>query len=199
MRRLIVTLALPIAVQAAEMGDISKGQYIAGQVCAACHAADGNSPLAVNPMIAGQHPEYLYKQMRNFKSGERDNAIMTAMVANLSDDDMRNLSAFYSAQQPKGASATDKDLIAEGQRMFRGGIALKGVAACSGCHSPNGAGIPAEFPRLAGQHAEYTASQLRAFRAGQRRNDRNKMMQQVASQLSDREIAALAEYVSALR
>ena len=199
MMRFIAAFALPLAAQAADIGVAANGRPIAEQVCAACHAADGNSALAANPILAGQHPGYLYKQLRNFKSGGRDNAVMMAMVANLSDKDMRDLAQFYAAQQPKSAAASDKNLVAQGQQMFRGGIADKGVAACSGCHSPNGAGIPVEFPRLAGQHAEYTASQLRAFRAGQRANDQNKMMRMVSSRLSDQEIAALAEYVSALR
>jgi cytochrome c553 len=155
--------------------------------------------LPINPILAGQHPDYLYKQLSNFKSGARQNAVMAGMVAGLSDSDMRDLAAFYASQKPKPAAAADKDLVAKGQALYRGGRADGAVAACSGCHSPNGAGIPIQYPRLAGQHAEYTSAQLRAFRAGERGNDPNQMMQMIASRLSDKEIAALAEYISGLR
>lgn len=194
-----VLLAIPLWVQAAPIGDGVRGQVLAGQACAACHGADGNSPLPVNPNLAGQHPEYLYKQLRNFKSGERANPIMAGMVAALSEKDMRDLSAYYASQRPARLFAADKDLAAEGQRLYRGGVSAKGVAACAGCHSPNGAGMPAQYPRIAGQHAQYSDAQLRAFRAEQRSNDENMMMRNIASRLSDREIAALSEYLAGLR
>lgn len=190
---------IPIAASAAAIGDVVKGESIAGQVCVACHGTDGNSPLPMNPVLAGQHPEYLYKQLTNFKSGDRKNAVMSAMVANLSDTDMRDLAAFYASQKPKSTAANDKDLVARGQEIYRGGIADNSAAACAGCHSPNGAGIPVQYPRLAGQHAQYTSLQLQAFRTGDRNNDPNGMMQVVASKLSDKDIAALAEYISGLR
>ena len=185
-------------------GDAAKGQEIAGKVCAACHGPDGNSPLPVNPSIAGQHPEYLYKQLGNFKSkdgkpAERANAIMAGMAAPLSDDDMKNVAAYYSSQMPRPRAARDAALVKEGQSIYRGGIAAKGVAACASCHSPNGAGLPAQYPRVSGQHAEYTAAQLKAFRTGERQNDPNSMMRITAGKLSDREIAAVAEYVAGLR
>lgn len=192
----ILALALPLVAQA---GDASNGQAVAGQICIACHGTDGNSPLPENPILAGQHEAYLLKQLHNYKSGTRENAIMAAIVAGLSDQDMRDVSAFYASQSPAGLAATDKDLAALGQRLFRGGDIEKGVAACSGCHSPNGAGIPKQYPRIASQHATYTAGQLKAFRSGQRANDENEMMRMVASRLSDQEIAALAEYLSGLR
>lgn len=191
-------LAIPLCATAAGFGDATKGQTIAGQVCAACHGADGNSPLPMNPVLAGQHPEYLYKQLKNFKSGERQNAVMSGMVASLSDDDMRNVAAYYASQKAAQSAASDKTLVSKGQTIYRAGIAESGVAACSGCHSPDGAGIPIQFPRLAGQHSQYTATQLHAFRAGERNNDPNQMMQMVASRLSDKDIAALAEYISGL-
>lgn len=193
-----VSLLVPLSTVAAGFGDAAKGQAIS-QTCAACHGADGNSLLPMNPVLAGQHPEYLYKQLTNFKSGERQNAIMAGMVANLTDDDMRNLAAFYASQKPAPSAARDKALVTQGQKIFRGGITDTGVASCAGCHSPNGAGNPIEFPRLAGQHAEYVSNQLRAFRAGQRGNDPNRMMRMVASRLTDNEIAALAEYITGLR
>jgi len=184
---------------AADFGDPAKAQPIAGQICAACHGADGNSPLPMNPSLAGQHPEYLFKQLNEFKSGSRNNAVMMGMVAGLSAEDMRNLAAYYSAQKPGESAAKDKDLVAQGRKLFRGGNLATGVAACAGCHSPNGAGIPSQYPRLAGQHPEYVATQLKAFRAGERANDANNMMRAVAARLTDKEIAAVAEYLSGLR
>jgi len=184
---------------AADFGDPAKAQPIAGQICAACHGADGNNPLPMNPSLAGQHPEYLFKQLNEFKSGSRNNAVMMGMVAGLSAEDMRNLAAYYSAQKPGESAAKDKDLVAQGRKLFRGGNLATGVAACAGCHSPNGAGIPSQYPRLAGQHPEYVATQLKAFRAGERANDANNMMRAVAARLTDKEIAAVAEYLSGLR
>lgn len=184
---------------AADFGDPAKAQPIAGQICAACHGADGKSPLPMNPSLAGQDPEYLFKQLNEFKSGSRNNAVMMGMVAGLSAEDMRNLAAYYSAQKPGESAAKDKDLVAQGRKLFRGGNLATGVAACAGCHSPNGAGIPSQYPRLAGQHPEYVATQLKAFRAGERANDANNMMRAVAARLTDKEIAAVAEYLSGLR
>jgi cytochrome c553 len=183
---------------AADAGDPAKAQSIAGQVCAACHGADGNSPLAMNPSLAGQHAGYLLKQLKEFKSGARNNPVMMAMVANLSDDDMRSLAAYYASQPARPMAAKDKDLAAQGAKLYRGGSPEKNVAACSGCHSPNGAGIPAQYPRLAGQHPDYVLAQLKAFRADERANDPNKMMRAVSAKLSDKDMAALAEYISGL-
>jgi len=185
-------------------GDVAKGQEIVGKVCAACHGPDGNSPLPVNPNLAGQHAEYSYKQLSNFKSkngkpAERNNPIMAGNVAGLSDDDMKNVATFYAGQTPRPRAARDPELVKQGQLIYRGGIAAKGVASCASCHSPNGAGLPAQFPRVAGQHAEYTAAQLKAFRAGERKNDPNSMMRMVAGKLSDSEIAAVSEYIAGLR
>ena len=199
------TLCAPtLLAQYVIKGDVAKGQEIAGKVCAACHGPDGNSPLSVNPNLAGQHPEYIYKQLGNFKSkdgkpAERNNGIMAGNVAALSDDDMKNVAAHYSSQTPRLRAARDAELVKQGQLIFRGGIAAKGLAACASCHSPNGVGLPAQFPRVAGQHAEYTAAQLKAFRAGERKNDINSMMRMVAGKLSDREIAAVSEYIAGLR
>jgi cytochrome c553 len=187
-----------------EKADIAKAQQTAGTVCAACHGADGNSIQAVNPILAGQHSEYLAKQLGDFKSKDgkpavRSNPIMAGMVANLSDDDMRGLAAFFEAQKPRPRAARDAAKARLGQSIYRGGILSKGVAACTACHSPNGAGVPAQFPRVAGQYAEYTAAQLKAFRSGERANDPNRIMRTVAEKLSDQEIAAVAEYISGLR
>lgn len=195
----LLSLALICVTSSHAAGDPAKGQEIASQVCVACHGIDGNSPLAMNPNLAGQHPEYLAKQLLNYKSGSRTNAIMEGMVAGLSADDMKNLAAHYSAQRPRGAAAQDKILIAQGRKLYRAGNSQTGLAACSGCHLPNGAGIPAQYPRLAGQHAEYLVTQLKAFRAGERANDPNNMMRAVAARLSDADIAALSEYLSGLQ
>lgn len=197
-------IASPSFGQGVIKGDPAKAQKIVSEVCAACHGTDGNSAIPANPTIAGQHPEYLYKQLANFKAvggkpADRSNAVMAGMVATLSDDDMRNIAAYYAAQKPKGNAARDPELARQGQMLFRGGVLAKGVPACSGCHAPNGAGIPAQYPRLAGQHAGYIEAQLKAFRAGERANDPNRMMRAVAAKMSDREIAAVAEYIAGLR
>jgi cytochrome c553 len=193
--------ASPAAAQpdAASAGDVAKGQTIAAGVCAACHGADGNSPIPVNPNLAGQHAEYLVKQLQNYKSGERNNPIMTAIAAALSDADARDVAAYYAAQGPRPGFARDARLASAGRALYRGGNSASGVAACSGCHSPNGAGIPVQYPRLKGQHGDYTAAQLKAFRSGERANDPASMMRGVASRMSDAEIAAVAEYISGLK
>jgi cytochrome c553 len=206
---LAATLAAVAAVAAVAAeppfkGDAAKAQATVNQVCAACHAADGNSQIAVNPKLAGQIPEYLYKQLTNFKAvpgkkAERENPVMAGMVANLSPEDMRNLAAYFAGQVGKPGAAKSKDLVALGQKIYRGGIASKGVAACASCHGPNAAGMPAQYPRLSGQHAEYTEVQLKAFRSGERANDPNGSMRGVAGRLSDREIQAAADYIAGLR
>jgi cytochrome c553 len=185
-------------------GDPAKAQPIVTQVCAACHGADGNSPIPANPALAAQHPEYVFKQLNNFKPrngkpAERVNPVMSSMVANLSGDDMANLAAYFAGQKARPVGASDPELVAQGSQIYRGGILSKSVAACSACHSPDGAGMPAQFPRLAGQHAEYVEAQLKAFRSGERANDPNRMMRAVAARLSDGEIKAVAEYISGLR
>ena len=190
--------------KAAPKGDPAKGQPIASTVCGACHNPDGNSVIAVNPKLAGQHAEYLFKQMKNFKGDggkqpERVNPVMNGMIAAFNEDQMRDLAAYFAAQTYKPEVAKNRDSIELGQRLFRGGNPAKGLPACGGCHGPSGAGIPAQFPRIAGQYADYTEAQLKAFRTGERANDPNKMMRDVAARLSDVEIKALADYVAGLR
>ena len=185
------------APQKAAKPDLVKGEASYAAVCAACHAADGNSGSPANPKLAQQHPEYLAKQLQEFKSGKRANAVMSGMVAALSDDDMRNISAWLASKQAKPGFAKDKDSVALGERIYRGGIPDRQVAACAGCHSPNGAGIPAQYPRLSGQHADYTAAQLTAFRDGVRKN--SAQMTGVAAKMNDREIKAVADYIAGLR
>jgi cytochrome c553 len=176
--------------------DLAKGEA-SFAVCAACHAADGNSSIPVNPKLSQQHPEYLVKQLQEFKSGKRANAIMTGFSAALSDDDMRNISYWLASKPIKTGFSKDKELVALGERIYRGGIADRQIPACAGCHSPNGAGIPSQYPRLSGQHADYTAIQLTAFRDGVRKN--NQQMTEVSAKLNDREIKAVSDYIAGLR
>ena len=176
--------------------DLVKGEA-SFAVCASCHAADGNSSTPVNPKLAQQHPEYLVKQLQEFKSGKRANAVMAGFAAGLSEDDMKNISFWLASKKAKTGFAKDKELATLGERIYRGGIQERQIAACAGCHSPNGAGIPAQYPRLAGQHAEYVASSLTAYRDGTRKN--NLQMSQNAAKLNDREIKALADYIAGLR
>jgi len=192
----LAALSLSAHAQAVKP-DLGKGAASFGQVCAACHAADGNSVIGANPKLAGQHPEYLVKQLTEFKSGKRANAVMSGMSAALSDEDMRNIGFWLASQKPTPGAAKDKDLVALGERIYRGGIADRQIAACAGCHSPNGAGIPAQYPRLAGQHAEYTSTQLKSFRSGERKN--SVQMTGVAAYLTDREITAVSDYIAGLR
>jgi len=184
--------------------DLARGEKIVKQVCVACHGADGNSTAAVNPKLAGQFSEYLHKQLRNFKAqggrkALRENPIMAGMVATLTDEDMAAVAAYYAAQALKPAAASDKDLAAEGQKLWRGGVAVRGVAACAGCHGPDGAGIPGVYPRLSGQFPEYVEAQLKLFRAGGRANDPGGMMRGVAARMTDEEIKAVAQYAAGLR
>ena len=185
------------AASAPAKADLAKGGAISTAVCGACHTADGSRGSAANPILQGQHPEYLVKQLTEFKAGKRQNAIMTGMASTLSDADMRNVAAFYGSKQAKPGFAKNKDLASLGEKIWRGGIADRSVPACAGCHGPNGAGMPAQYPRLGGQHADYIESQLVAFRGGVRVN--NAAMTGVAAKLNDREIKALADYSAGLR
>ncbi|WP_291519474.1 c-type cytochrome [Acidovorax sp.] len=177
--------------------DLVKGEALYTAVCAACHGADGNSAIAANPKLSAQHPEYLVKQLHEFKSGKRNNAVMKGFASALSDDDMRNISYWVASKPIKPGFAKDKELVALGERIYRGGIADRQIAACAGCHSPNGAGIPAQYPRLSGQHADYTVAQLNMFRDGSRAN--STQMTQVAAKLNDKEIRAVSDYIAGLR
>lgn len=197
---LLATLSAGVA-QAADAkapfkADLAKGATLSAS-CQACHTADGSRGVPANPILQGQHPEYLAKQLVEFKSGKRNNAIMKGMSAALSEDDMKHLAAFYASKSAKPGFARNKDSVALGEKIYRGGIADRTIPACSGCHSPNGAGIPAQYPRLAGQHAEYTESQLNAFRSGLRAN--SAQMTGVAAKMNDREIKAVADYIAGLR
>ena len=177
--------------------DLVKGEASYTAVCAACHGADGNSSIAENPTLAQQHPEYLVKQLQEFKSGKRNNAVMKGFATMLTDEDMKNIAYWVASKPAKAGFAKDKDLVTLGERIYRGGIADRNIAACAGCHSPNGAGIPAQYPRLSGQHADYTVAQLNTFRDGSRAN--SQQMTQVAAKLNDKEIKAVADYIAGLR
>ncbi|NBO76402.1 MAG: cytochrome c4 [Betaproteobacteria bacterium] len=188
--------ALAASPAAAPAPDLAKGQATAA-VCSACHTADGSRGSPANPILAGQHPEYLVKQLQEFKAGKRKNAIMAGFAATLSDEDMRNVAAFYASKQAKPGAAKDKDLAALGEKIYRGGIADRNIPACAGCHSPTGAGIPAQYPRVGGQHGDYTEAQLLAFRSGARGN--STQMMQIAAKMNDREIKAVSDYINGLR
>lgn len=203
MRRIVVLLTTAGMLHSAvaanpAQGDPAKAQPIVTQICAACHGTDGNSPLPVNPNLAGQYSDYLTNQLLSFKSGGRKSAVMGAIAASLTPDDMKNLGAYFGDKKPKLGSAKDRELVALGQKIYRGGNAATAVPACASCHTPDGAGIPSQFPRLAGQHAEYILAQLKAFRSGERADDNSKMMRAIAVKLSDQEIRAVAEYISGL-
>jgi len=181
---------------------LAQGDAAAGQaksaLCGSCHGVDGNSPLAMNPKLAGQSARYMVKQLQDFKSGARAGAIMASMVLSLSDQDMEDIAAWYSSQQPTIQGA-DPESIELAERLYRAGNSEIAVAACSACHSPTGKGnAPAGFPSLSGQHAEYTLQQLKDFRSGVRQNDGSEMMRTVVERLTDKELEALASYVSGL-
>jgi cytochrome c553 len=182
---------------AAAKADPAKGEAISTGTCVACHANDGSRGIATNPILQGQHADYIAKQLLEFKAGKRQNPIMTGMASALSEADMKNVAAFYSGKRAKPGFAKNKDFAALGEKIYRGGVADRAIPACAGCHGPNGAGIPAQYPRLAGQHADYVEVQLVAFRSGSRRN--SAVMTDVAAKLNDREIKALSDYVAGLR
>jgi cytochrome c553 len=192
---LSIALALPVGLQA---GDPVRGQELS-QACAACHGADGNSVNPEWPKLAGQHAQYIHKQLTDYKSGRRENALMAGQVVNLDEQDMRDLGAFYARQQMAPGTA-DESVAERGERIYRGGIPAAGVAACTACHGPTGTGNPAAmFPRVAGQHAKYNADQLRYFRSEQRANDNGRMMRNLATKMSDSDIQAVSEYMAGLR
>lgn len=182
---------------AAPKVDTAKGSASYAAVCVACHAADGNSTVPLQPSLAQQHPEYLLKQLLEFKSGVRKDPVMQGFAATLSEQDARNIAWWLASQKAKPGFAKEPALVMMGERIYRGGIPDRHIPACAGCHSPNGAGIPAQYPRLSGQHADYTVKQLVAFRDGTRTN--NLPMTGVAAKMNDREIKAVADYIAGLR
>lgn len=177
--------------------DLAKGQASFSTICVACHNADGNSSTPAYPKLAQQHPEYLISQLQAFKAGKRAGTVMPGFAAALSDEDMKNISYWLASQKNKPGQAKDKELVFVGERIYRGGIQDRQIPACAGCHSPNGAGIPSQYPRLGGQQSEYLIGQLNAFRDGTRKN--SAQMTGVAAKMNDREIKAVADYISGLR
>lgn len=203
LRLLALAFAAAGAVQASTppaapaLPDLAKGQKTAADVCAACHTTDGSRGSPANPILAGQHPEYLIKQLTEFKAGKRKNAVMSGMVAALSEDDMRNVAYFYAGKTAKPGFAKNKTTVALGEKIYRGGIADRSIPACAACHGPTGAGIPSQYPRIQGQHADYTAAQMLAFRDGSRAN--SAQMTGVAARMNDAEIKAVSDYIAGLR
>lgn len=190
--------------QADKNPDMVKAQALAG-VCAGCHGVDGVSPIPTQPSLAGMSWQYIAKQLRHYKSGQRDNAIMKGFAATLSDADMKVLGVYFSSMKGRPIGTKDEKLAKTAEKLYRAGDAARGIPACAGCHSPTGAGIPALFPRVGGQHAEYTLAQLSSFRAGTRgaatkedSNPTGKMMMAIAAKLTEAEIKALAEYTAGL-
>lgn len=178
-------------------GDVAAGKE-KSQVCAACHGVDGNSPNPIWPKLAGQHAEYIIKQLRDIKNGERENAQMTPMATNLSEQDILDLAAYYSSQKIKHGK-TDPASLEMGEKIYRAGSIEAGVPACTACHGPNGRGNPAaQYPALGGQHAAYTQAQLNAFRDGTRANDSNAVMRTIVGRMTDEEIKAVSEYIQGL-
>ena len=202
---LLVTGSLQAQDQAqGQAPDLEKAKQIIESLCVACHASDGNSQLSANPKIAQQHETYIYKQLHDFKAwGDakpvRDNPIMGSMVAALEESDMRALARYFSSQTLQPEQSKTDEATTVGLNIWRAGIASKGIPACAGCHGPAGAGIPAEYPRLGGQFAEYTETQLRAFRDGTRANDPNSMMRSITLRMTDPEIRAISDYIAGLR
>lgn len=201
MMKLIAALTVVLGLVAA-IGSHAAGDATAGQAksatCAACHMPDGNSVNPEWPKLAGQGPAYLVKQLSDFKGGARKDPTMSGMAAALTEADMADLGAYFSAQTQQPGVAR-QDLVALGEQVYRGGDPANAVAACSACHGPTGAGNPAsKFPRVGGQHVKYLVKQIQAFKAGTRGNDPNNMMRGVAARMSDEQINAVAEYMSGL-
>jgi cytochrome c553 len=185
--------------------DPARAQQIVNQVCAACHGADGNSVASANPNLAGQDADYITLQLAHYKAGIRVNPTMQAMAATLGDDDMRALGAYFAKQKPKGLATKDAAAVKPAQQLWRGGDASRGIPACAACHSPTGAGIPKNYPRLAGQYADYTYAQLKAFKAGARGADaagkdvNGRVMHMITQPMTDEQMKAVADYAAGLR
>lgn len=201
---LLLTLTAGFGQMAFAAGDAEAGKTKSA-TCAACHGNDGNSMIPMNPKIAGQHEQYLIKQLQEFRLASqtggaegRNNAVMNGMAAGLSDQDIADLSAWF-ASQTMSKGETPEDVIEAGQALYTGGDLERGITACIACHGPRGNGMAlAKFPDISGQHSEYTKSQLEQFRSGQRANDPNGMMGDIAKKLTDEDIRILSLYVSGL-
>jgi cytochrome c553 len=201
----LIPLSPVAAAEGAAKVDLARAKQIVDSVCAACHGADGNSVASVNPNLAGQGADYITRQLQHFKTGLRANPVMGAMSASLTPDEMVALGVYFSKQKPKGGTAKDPLLVKAGQALYRGGVAAAGLPACASCHGPTGAGIPRNYPRLAGQHADYAYAQLKAFKAGDRGADKDgkdvqgKIMAAIAQKMSDAQMKAVTDYTAGLR
>ena len=197
--------AAPAAPATPAAPDLARAQTLVTGVCAACHGPDGNSVIPVNPRLAGMPAQYITRQLTHFKSGVRANPVMLGMSASLTPEDMKALGAYFSKQKPATLDAKDPSLLKAGQALYRGGDAATGLPACAGCHQPDGSGLPAKYPRLAGQHPEYQYAQLQAFKTGARGADKEgkdvngKIMAAIAAKMTDTQMKAVVEYTSALR
>ena len=191
------TLLLPAV--ASGQADEARARKIVAGVCFLCHGMEGESTSELFPRLAGQHGEYIAKQLANFKSGKRKSTAMADMVAKLSPDDMASLGRYFEKMVVPREAAKEPDLAGVGKYIYHNGNRFSGVPACAGCHGPAGAGLPGQYPRLAGQYAEYIATQLKAFKEGGRANDANGTMRGVAARLTEREIRAVSEYAAGLR
>ena len=204
---LVLSLTLSISVHAAAASlekkavapvpEVKSAETLVSTVCSACHGTDGNSVITANPKLAGQHPEYLVKQLTEFKAGKRANAVMSGMAAMLSDEDMKNLAAYFASQKLALGQTKTNGQGSLGEKIYRGGIAANNLPACASCHGATGAGLPKQFPRLGGQHADYTLAQLRTFRTGERANA--PMMMTISTKMTDAEMSAVADYIQGLR
>lgn len=199
----VFLVAAALAVMGTASSAFAAGDAAAGQAkaaaCAACHGPDGNSFNPEWPKLAGQHPDYIVKQLKDFKAGVRQNPLMSPMAAPLSDQDILDLAAFFSSQKTQLGEA-DPNLVAAGEKLYRGGNVASGVSACAACHSPTGTGNPAAmFPRVSGQYAAYVAKQLQDFKTGARTNDAGQMMRNIAAKMTNEEIQAVASYMQGLR
>ena len=205
----VVLTAWPAAAALAQnppaKPDLAKAQEIVKGVCSACHGLDGNSITPVNPKLAGMPAEYITLQLTHFKAGIRVNPVMRGMASTLSPEDMKSLGILFSGQKPKPLAAKDATLLKAGQALFRGGDAAAGIPACAACHGPDGSGVPKNYPRLAGQYADYTYAQLKAFKSGERGADKDgkdvngRIMAAIAGKMTDAQMRAVTEYTSGLR
>jgi cytochrome c553 len=176
-----------------ESGDNARGL----PACVSCHGAGGNSAIATNPKLSAQFDTYVHKQLVDFTTPARQHPIMTNYAKMLTEDEKKNIAVYLAAQKPNPGAARNKDTVELGRKIYRGGIAERGVAACAGCHGATGSGIPAQYPRLAGQHQDYTFAQLQTFKSGARNN--SVQMSALAKRLSDDEMKAVADYVAGLK
>lgn len=179
--------------------DLEQAKKIVNNLCIACHGIDGNSSIPANPNLSAQHAGYITKQLMQFKNGERENAVMKGMVASLSEEDMVNLGFYFEQQKQKLLTASSNGKNSLGEKIYRAGVASKNIPACASCHGPAGHGIPDLYPRLNSQHADYTVSQLNAFRLEKRMNDNAMMMRTIAQKLTEKEMSAVADYIQGLR